>query len=138
VLIVHILTSAALGAMEYFWAFSWIWIPIIAILAGAFTEWLKFKEKTQQLGSSTKELEDTVRTQAATIETMQGERDDLIRRIQNLEAIVTTEMWDALHDDGLSAAEKDRVLADGRAQLPLPEESSDAERAERLARRLRS
>ena len=121
--------------MGYFW---WVLIPVIAIRAGAFTEWLKFKEKTQQLGSSTKGLEDTVRAQAETIETMQGERDDLIRRIQNLEAIVTTEMWDALHNGELSAAEQDRVLTDARAQLHIPDEPSDAERAEQLARRLRS
>ncbi|NBC17828.1 MAG: hypothetical protein GVY18_10990 [Bacteroidetes bacterium] len=123
--------------MGYFW---WVLIPVLAILVGAFKEWLDFKAKTQQLGSSTRDLEDTVRAQAETIDAMQEERDDLIRRIQNLEAIVTTEMWDALHDDALSTAEQDRVLTDARAQLHVPDkdEPSDAERAERLARRLRS
>lgn len=121
--------------MGYFW---WVLIPVLAILVGAFKEWLDFKAKTQQLGSSTRDLEDTVRAQAEAIDAMQEERDDLIRRIQNLEAIVTTEMWDALHDDALAPAEQDRVLADARADLHLPDEPSDAERAERLARRLRS
>ena len=38
----------------------WVLIPIVAILVGAFSEWLKFKGKQAKLGTSTHELEQTV------------------------------------------------------------------------------
>ena len=127
--------------MEYFWAFSWIWIPIIAILAGtiggAFKEWLKFKEKTQQLGSSTHELEKTSAEQAELLRTMQAEREALIGRIQNLEAIVTSQVWDAIHQEGLPPAEKQQAVAASPLGLEEPDAPSDADRAAQLARRLR-
>ena len=113
-----------------FWAFSWIWIPIIAILAGTFTEWMKFKAKQQQLGTSTHELEKTVEQQQALLAEAQ-------RRLQNLEAIVTSQMWDAVHDDALPEAERQRALAEARIHLDAPPEPSDAERAAQIARRLK-
>ncbi|MFQ5569163.1 MAG: hypothetical protein ACE5G0_05785 [Rhodothermales bacterium] len=117
--------------MEYFWPFSWILIPIIAILVGAFKEWLKFKAKQQQLGSSTRELEQIVARQQEALDTAQ-------RRLQNLEAIVTSQVWDVVHDDTVPEPEKERVLAGTRIVLDSPEEPSDTERAARLARRLKT
>ena len=38
-------------------AFAWVLIPIVAILAGAWSEWLKFKEKQTQIGTSISEIE---------------------------------------------------------------------------------
>ena len=123
--------------MEYFWAFSWIWIPIIAILVGGFTEWLKFKEKTQRLGSSTSELESAVTTLTETLKQSEAQQEALVERIQNLEAIVTTQAWDALHDDALPTSERERRLASARLVLDEPDEPSDAEKTARLARRLK-
>ena len=123
--------------MEYFWAFSWIWIPIIAILVGGFTEWLKFKEKTQRLGSSTSELESAVTTLTETLKQSDAHQEALVERIQNLEAIVTTQAWDALHDDALTTSERERQLASARLALDEPDEPSDAEKTARLARRLK-
>ncbi|HMB91777.1 MAG TPA: hypothetical protein VKP65_13075 [Rhodothermales bacterium] len=118
--------------MEYFWPFSWILIPVLAILVGAFKEWLKFKEKQQQLGFSAEELEKTVAAQQKELEATQ-------RRLQNLEAIVTSQMWDVVHDDALPQPEKERALAGARVDLAFPEDdTSDAERTARLARRLRT
>lgn len=118
--------------MEYFWPFSWILIPVLAILVGAFKEWLKFKEKQRQLGSSADELEKTVKAQQKELEAAQ-------RRLQNLEAIVTSQMWDVVHDDALPPSEEERALAQARVDLAFPEDdTSDAERAARLARRLRT
>ncbi len=113
--------------------YTWIWvlIPLVAILTGAFREWLKFKEKQQTLGASTHELEAVV---DALTEALAASK----RRIQNLEAIVTSQMWDALHDDGLTAPERDRALAEARASLDLPEEEPDAEKVAKMARRLRT
>lgn len=124
--------------MEHFWAFSWVWIPIVAILVGGFTEWLKFKEKTRQLGSSAEELEQTVEAQAKALEASDAERAALVKRIQNLEAIVTSQLWDVLHDDTLAPPGRERALAEAHLHLDAPEEPSDADQVERLARRLKN
>ena len=112
---------------------AWIWvlIPIVAILVGAFSEWLKFKEKQAKLGTSTSELEKTVVAQQEAMEAAQ-------RRIQNLEAIVTSQVWDVMHDDTLPEAERQRTLSQARIQIDPPDEPSDADRVAQLARRLRS
>ncbi len=63
-------------------------IPIVAILAGAFVKVAKLKaETTAQLGRATSHLEDELAD-------AQAERDRLRRRIEALEAIVTTEGFD--------------------------------------------
>ena len=116
--------------MEYFWAFSWIWIPIVAILAGTFKEWLKFKEKQRQLGNSTEVLEKQIAAQQEALDAAQ-------RRLQNLEAIVTSQMWDVLHDAELPEAEKQRALAGARLHLDPPAAPDDAERTAQMARRLK-
>ena len=111
-------------------AWIWILIPIAGILVGAFSEWLKFKEKQAKLGSSTSELEKTVVVQLQAIEAAQ-------RRIENLEAIVTSQVWDTMHDEALPKAEQQRALAQARLQLEPPDEPSDADRVAQIARRLR-
>ena len=111
---------------------GWIWvlIPIAGILVGAFSEWLKFKEKQAKLGTSTSELEKTVVVQLQALEAAQ-------RRIENLEAIVTSQVWDAMHDEAMPTAERQRALAQARLQLEPPDEPSDADRVAQIARRLR-
>ena len=117
--------------MEYLFANLWILIPLFALLVGAFSEWLKFKEKQNKLGASTHELEATLTDQQQALEAAQ-------RRIQNLEAIVTSQMWDVVHDDTLSEPEKERALAEARIHLaPPPDERSDADKVEQLARRIK-
>ena len=108
----------------------WVLVPVIAILVGAFSEWLKFKEKQARLGTSTSELEQTVAAQQQALEAAQ-------RRIENLEAIVTSQMWDAVHDETLPEVERQRALAQARLHLDPPDEPSDAERVARMARRLK-
>ncbi len=118
-------------------AWVWVLIPITAILVGAFNEWLKFKAKQQQLGTSTDELESTMTTLRAQLEASEQERAALVRRIQNLETIVTSQLWDAMHDDTPGAPEKERLLAEARLAPEPPEDVADAERVERMARRLK-
>jgi hypothetical protein len=117
-------------------AFSWVLIPITAILVGGFTEWLKFRAKQQQLGFSTKELQETVASLRSSLAASEERQKALTGRIQNLEAIVTSQVWDAVHDPVLPVAEKERRLAEANARLSLPEEEPPAARAERIARRL--
>jgi len=113
--------------MEYFWPFSWVLIPIIAILMGGFTEWLKFKAKHAKLGASTEELENTVAEQQKTL-------DAAMRRIQNLEAIMTSQFWDDVQDETVPGVEQQRARIQPR--LALDEPDDDAERVARMARRL--
>lgn len=108
----------------------WVLIPVVAILVGAFSEWLKFKEKQAKIGTSTSELEKTVVAQREALEAAQ-------RRIENLEAIVTSQVWDVMHDETLPEAERQRALAQARIQLDPPDEPSDADRVAQIARRLR-
>jgi len=111
---------------------SWIWvlIPLAAILVGAFSEWLKFKEKQAKLGTSTAKLEHNLSEQQHALEASQ-------RRIEHLEAIVTSQMWDTVHDEILPEAERQRALTQARLHLDPPDEPSDAERIARMARRLK-
>lgn len=116
---------------KFFFAFSWIWIPIVAILAGTFTEWLKFKEKQRQLGNSTQNLEKLVAELR--------QRDlAMAERIENLEAIVVSQTWDVVQDKTLSPVEKERRLASvAHREMPLPP-VPDSHKAEVLARRLKA
>lgn len=107
-------------------------VPPASMLFVAFMVWLKFKEKQAQIDTSTSELGQTVATQQKALEAAE-------RRIQNLEAIVTNQVWDAVYDEGLPEAEKQRALSQARLHLDVPEEEpSDAERAAQIARRLKT
>lgn len=113
---------------------GWIWvlIPIFGIMAGSFSEWLKFKAKQRQLGVSTEGLEKEV----AILKSANGA---LAERVQNLEAIVVSQTWDALHDRGLSPVERDLKVASAvRREIKGPDTTSaNQHRAEQLAQRLR-
>ena len=63
-------------------------IPIVAILAGTFSQIAKMKAETAtKLGRATGHLEDELAK-------AQAERDQLRRRVEALEAIVTSEGYD--------------------------------------------
>lgn len=109
----------------------WVLIPVAGILAGMFEQWLKFRAKQQQLGDSTRVLEKDVTG-------LKGERDALLERIENLEAIVASQTWDALHDRNLTPPERElRVASHARRELGTsPAEAVNQQRIEQLARRL--
>ena len=112
---------------------EWIWvlIPITAILAGTLKEMAKFKATQRQFGASTDELEREVAAMRQTNET-------LLDRIQNLEAIVVSQTWNALHEPGLAPAERElKVASVAHRELKPPDPSAaNQQRAEQLARRL--
>jgi peptidoglycan hydrolase CwlO-like protein len=131
--------------MDNIWAglfaFWWILIPLGGIAAGMFKDWLRFREKTRQLGTSTRELERTVAELQREVAQRKSQEAELTQRIENLEAIATSRLWNALRDEGLPAQEREALLARARAEHPLaeiepPREPSPREKAERLARRL--
>lgn len=113
--------------------FNWIWvlIPVTAILAGTWKEWMKFKATQRQLGASTDELEREVTEVRKVNETLQ-------ERVQNLEAIVVSQTWNALHDHGLAPAERElKVASAAHRELKPPDPTvANQQRAEQLARRL--
>jgi len=113
--------------------FTWIWvlIPVTAIVMKTVREWLRFKATQRQLGASTGELEREV-------DGLKREREAILDRLQNLEAIVVSQTWDVLHDRGLSPVERDLKLAStARREIAAPDaESANRRRAEQLAQRL--
>ena len=111
--------------------FAWILIPIAAIMAGAWTEWLKFKKEQASIGASAESLEASFKELS---ENMERQNASLINRIQNLEAIVTSAEWDQLTDASSPVA-----LQEPQPEIVLPDpEAENRDEAERIARRLRS
>jgi hypothetical protein len=118
--------------LTYYW---WILLIFAGMGYGAFDEWLEFKREQRKLGASTEAVGDDLE---ALRDEWTQERARLTRRIEHLEAIVTSQTWDALHED---------TMQDGKAALPLnhappppldaADPVSDAERAERIAKRIR-
>jgi hypothetical protein len=108
----------------------WVLIPVVAILSGVLKTWVKVKAQQQVLGASNKELEQEVAD-------MRRDRDALRNRLENLEAIVVSQTWNAIHDDSLPPPEKElRVAATVRRELGTAAPSNQ-QRAEQLAGRLR-
>lgn len=106
-------------------------IPITAILMKGLREWLRFAATQRRLGTSTTELEREVTDLRRTNEA-------LAERLQNVEAIVVSQTWDALHDRGLAPAERELKVASAvRRELREPDAAAaNQQRAEQLARRL--
>jgi hypothetical protein len=111
---------------------AWVLIPVVAILAGVLRDWLKVREKQKSLGASTSELEKEVAA-------LQKEREAILDRLQNLEAIVVSQTWDAVNDRSLTPPERDlKVASTVRREIAAPSsEAVNQQRAEQLARRLR-
>ena len=112
---------------------GWIWIliPIAGIMAGVMREWIKVNARQRHLGASTSELEKEVAA-------LQKEREAILDRLQNLEAIVVSQTWDAIHEKGLSPAERDlKIASRAHREIAAPDaEAVNRQRAEHLARRL--
>jgi len=109
----------------------WVLIPVVAILSGVLKTWLKVQSQQRVLGASNHELEREVAT-------LRKDREALLERLENIEAIVVSQTWNVLHDPSLPPAEKEhRVAAAVRRELaPVASAPSNQQRAEQLARRL--
>lgn len=109
-------------------------IPIAAIAAGAFREWVKFKSQQRELGGSAAELERAVGALEAELRDQQAAME---RRVANLETVITSQTWELLQDGGFSNEDK-RFLSDPEMELrTLREELGDARKAELIARHLK-
>lgn len=113
-------------------------IPVLGIALTGYKEWLKFKSKHRELGSSTREVEARLNDLQDQLDRLEQERDTLLQRLQNLETIVTSEAWIAQHDD---TAEVPPLEASETGELELPSDrddaQSEAEHTAEIARRLR-
>jgi hypothetical protein len=109
----------------------WVLIPIVAILSGVLKTWVKVQSQQRVLGASNHELEREVAT-------LRKDREVLLERLENIEAIVVSQTWNVLHDHSLPPVEKElRVAAAVRRELaPAASAPSNQQRAEQLAQRL--
>jgi len=112
---------------------TWLWmlIPVTAILARTFRQWMVLKTTQRQLGASTEGLEREVAE-------MRKRNEALVERLQNLEAIVVSQTWDAVNDRTLPPVERDlRVASVARREVKAPDAAAaNQQRAEQLAQRL--
>ncbi|MBX2822136.1 MAG: hypothetical protein KTR29_20750 [Rhodothermaceae bacterium] len=128
--------------MSEFWPFAWILIPLAGILAGAFKEWLQFKQTQNQLGTSTEKLEKKVDVLEKALENSEAQSALLVERIQNLETIVTSQEWDTLDGHLLKSTSEASKDTENKSPLlagqidPPEDESASMNKAARLARRL--
>ena len=111
--------------MGEFW---WVLIPVVAILAGTFKEYLKVSSTQRNLGTSTDHLETEVKKLKQELESYKA----LEERIANLEVIVTSETWDVLNNKEYSLEDKKLLLGEPANAL-----KSDAERIEEMAKKIR-
>ena len=109
----------------------WVLIPVVAILSGVLKTWVKVQSQQRVLGASNHELE-------REIATLRKDREALLERLENIEAIVVSQTWNVLHDNSLPPAEKElRVASTARRELaPAASVPSNQQRAEQLAQRL--
>jgi hypothetical protein len=113
---------------------SWVLIPVAAILAGVIRDTFKMRMRQNSLGASTTELEKEVAA-------LRQEREVVLDRLQNLEAIVVSQTWDAVHDKVLPPPERElRIASAVRREVAAADsasaEAANRQRAEQLARRL--
>jgi len=115
---------------------SWIVVlgAMLVALGLPFLLWGMFRimqgltETRTDLKDSTQTVQKSLEAQSGSVQNVLSGQEKLIERIQHLEAIVTSEAWDAM------AREKQERIA--REVLDLDLEESDADRAARLARNI--
>jgi uncharacterized protein YlxW (UPF0749 family) len=114
-------------------------IPILGILLAGYKEWLKFKAKHRELGTSTREIEKHLQSLRDRLDRVEQERDALRERVQNLETIVTSEAWIAQHEDPSEIPNLD--AAEGDLLTPSPDSEAgahdDSKHTALIAQRLR-
>lgn len=109
----------------------WVLIPVVAIVAGLVRDLFKLRAKQQVLGTSNRQLEQTM-------EELRRTNQSLAQRVENLETIVVSQTWNALNAPGASDAERQQRLAAAvRQEVHAPAtEEMNRQRAADLARRL--
>jgi hypothetical protein len=103
-------------------------IPLAGITLKFFREWLRFKAQQTHSNENLEKL----------VSELRAREQEMARRLENLEAIVVSQTWDAVTDRNLPPVEKElRVASTAQREMPLPP-VPDSQKAETLARRLRA
>lgn len=110
-------------------------VAIVAIIAWAVVQASRNWAAGASRSAPTAEQQQLLQEVLHELESAKADRKRLTQRVQNLEAIVTTETFELAREDSEVAA--------ARLDLPEPDaeldaEASPAEQAEQLARRVRS
>ena len=105
-------------------------VAIVAIIAWAVVQASRNWASGASRSVPTSEHQQLLQEVVHELEAAKADRKRLTQRVQNLEAIVTT--------DTFELAKKDPQAAAARLDLPDIEEESPADRAERIARRIGS
>jgi hypothetical protein len=117
---------------------SWVWvlIPLIAIGSGAFISVAKLRvEEAKHKKASSPDLAQLTETIRAEL---RAQQQTLEKRVANLEAIVTSQTWDVLHDAKLSSEDKKFLTQQLGSEIEnLKQDLSDARKAEILVGRLK-
>ena len=109
----------------------WLVIPVVAILAKVAKEWIRLRASQQALGSSNRETERSVAD-------LKRQREELQQRVENLEAIVASQTWNAIQDRSLpEPVREQRIAATVQHELRSDQEAVNRQRVEQLAQRLR-
>ena len=106
-------------------------IPLAAILMKGFREFLRFKATQRELGTSTGELE----RQVADLKKINSLLAD---RVENLEAIVVSQTWDAVNLPHATTTKRDlRIASAAHRELAPPDPAEvNQQRVQQLAQRL--
>lgn len=133
--------------LDFLGSYWWVLLVFTVFIYSAFEEWLQFKKEQRKIGTSTEETEEKLDELR---EEWEAERKRLNKRIQHLETIVTSDVWDAAYGassdrpdrsgkfDAGDAAETSTSPGPLLDDLDAPDDPSHEEKAERLARRLRN
>lgn len=121
---------------------GWVWvlIPLAAIIVGGITEIVKQNNKrTEQLGATNDELGNALSALRSQMDRLEENQKSTAKRLQNLETIVTNQVWDIIHDGSQTKEERKASVA-GSGLLDSArgfDADDDAREVEKLARRLR-
>jgi uncharacterized protein YlxW (UPF0749 family) len=111
---------------------TWVWvlIPITAIVARVFRDYVRLQTQQRVLGTSNRELERVV-------EELRQTNQTLAQRVENLETIVVSQTWNAVNAPGAEAERQQRLAASVRHEAHAPAtEEMNRQKAADLARRL--
>lgn len=114
-----------------------ITIVVLAFLYAGYHQWLTYRA-TQEPSVARQEFVSTLEQLNERLDQLEQERDELAKRLQNLETIVISEAWIVQHEDSVDPSS----LPSEPADLELPSEPAEeprtvAEKTADLARRLR-
>lgn len=104
----------------------WILIPLAGIALGGFEQWLKFKKETR---NSTSELDTAVSTLNRELTASREREAQLVERLENLETLVTSRLWNVVQDDPLPQSRPEAIRPEARSE-PAAHATEAAEAAD--------